>query len=451
MAENLAESYPATTSQPSATAHQEPNHALRFRGDDYVTMGTMDLSGHSVTIQAWVKPTRFPNTLHTIAGMERSGEAAALLRVGDVGLAASKPQFVVQIGDGQAKLSAESRLETGEWQHVAATYDGSHMRLYIDGELDAIRDQDGRMSANGVFRVARSFGGRYFYGTIDEVEVWRAALSQDRIQEGISERLDQRGGRIMGYWPFDEGEGGVVNDQSDNRQDGTIEGATWTQPGAPLGEGRQTTSSESDPRPDQVEVDGFHLKFSESFLTYEPNGAGPQVAVEKFVVDYGKEWEVIQMKDFLYQLRKPHWNDMFWEVNTSRREVYRVENGTFGEYGGQETTLDIVVDPTGSPENPERFQLRFPEADLWHVIGESGPELTVSGTGDYRTVIDEGGEWEVSRLKNFLFHVRQRDWNDFFWKVNTSRGEVYQVKNGTFGGYGGTEETLGVEVSRVVQ
>jgi len=184
------------------------NYALQFRGDDHVTMGSMNLSGHSITIQAWVKPTRFPNTLHTIAGMERSGEAAALLRVGDVGLAASKPQFVVQIGDSQAKLSAESRLETGEWQHVAATYDGSHMRLYIDGELDAIRDQDGRMSANGVFRVARSFGGRYFYGTIDEVEVWRAALSQDRIQEGISERLDQRGGRIMGYWPFDEGEGG---------------------------------------------------------------------------------------------------------------------------------------------------------------------------------------------------------------------------------------------------
>jgi len=177
------------------------------------------------------------------------------------------------------------------------------------------------------------------------------------------------------------------------------------------------------------------------------------VAVGNFVVDYGREWEVIQMKDFLYQMRKPHWNDTFWKVNTSHREVYQVENGTFGELGGQETTLDITVDPTGSPENPERFQLRFPEAELMYVTGGRGPELDVrASSAQDRTSIDYGGrEWEVERVKNFLFHVRQRDWEDFFWKVNTSRGAVYKVEGGTFGGFGGTEETLNAEVRRVVR
>ena len=64
------------------------------------------------------------------------------------------------------------------------------------------------------------------------------------------------------------------------------------------------------------------------------------MAVGNFVVDYGREWEVIQMKDFLYQMRKPHWNDTFWKVNTSHREVYQVENGTFG---GTAETLDAEV------------------------------------------------------------------------------------------------------------
>lgn len=36
------------------------------------------------------------------------------------------------------------------------------------------------------------------------------------------------------------------------------------------------------------------------------------------------------MKDFLYQMRKPHWDNMFWEVNTSHREVCQVKTAPSG-------------------------------------------------------------------------------------------------------------------------
>jgi hypothetical protein len=124
--------------------------------------------------------------------------------------------------------------------------------------------------------------------------------------------------------------GGVVDDQSDNRQDGTIKGATWTQPGAPLGEDGRTTASESPPDPSEVDADGFLLTFSNAFLTYEPGSGDPQGALGNLVIDYGSEWETVQMKDFLYQMRKPHWDNMFWEVNTSHREVYQVKTAPSG-------------------------------------------------------------------------------------------------------------------------
>lgn len=225
----------AADSSQVAAGHQPWNASLRFDDGDYVEMGRMDLSGTDLTIEAWVRPTRFPNTIHTIAGIEASGEATALLRVGDVGLAEDHPQFVLRVGGAQAKLNADEALSTGEWQHVAATYDGRRMRLYIDGDLVAARDQSGPVEAEEVFRVGRSFGGRYFYGRIDEVRVWKTRRSGGDLSTAMNVLLDARDWPLLvGYWPFDDGSGRRATEYSTRALDGRIRDAAWADTGAPV-------------------------------------------------------------------------------------------------------------------------------------------------------------------------------------------------------------------------
>ena len=67
-------------------------------------------------------------------------------------------------------------------QHLAATYDGTEQRLYVNGAQVATRAQTGtivntgnplRIGGNGIW-------GEYFQGLIDEVRVYRRALSPAR-------------------------------------------------------------------------------------------------------------------------------------------------------------------------------------------------------------------------------------------------------------------------------
>jgi hypothetical protein len=87
-------------------------------------------------------------------------------------------------------------VSAGQWHHVAATYDGGQMRLYIDGQLwgnpvsrtgsivpmlpesfVAVGSEDGRLTCPDCI------GQRYFKGGISQVTIYNRALSAAEIQE----------------------------------------------------------------------------------------------------------------------------------------------------------------------------------------------------------------------------------------------------------------------------
>ena len=76
------------------------------------------------------------------------------------------------------------------WVHIAGTYDGTMARLYVDGQLVSSQPLTGRFAAdttpfilgangNGVGDASVS---ERFPGRIDEVMLYRRALSADEIQ-----------------------------------------------------------------------------------------------------------------------------------------------------------------------------------------------------------------------------------------------------------------------------
>ena len=185
----------------------------------------------------------------------------------------------------------------------------------------------------------------------------------------------------------------------------------------------------------------FFLHFPDAYLVHEPGNKRLQIVAEGAVLSYGADWEIKKMKDYLYHLRQNVWKDFYWKGNTSRKQVYKVTGGSFGQLRGQEKALGIKVDVVGSTNNPDRFLLRFPDAYLAYNPGNKSLQIIAEGA-----VLSYGGDWEVKKMKDYLVHLRQKMWKDFYWKVNTSRKKVYKVRNGTFGQLGGQEQALNIKV-----
>jgi hypothetical protein len=84
-------------------------------------------------------------------------------------------------------------IETGRWYHVAATFDGSVWRLYVDGNLDVMLDlgaatppasNSGVGTAIGTSLRASGGDSGSFDGLVDELRVWGRALDESEIRAG---------------------------------------------------------------------------------------------------------------------------------------------------------------------------------------------------------------------------------------------------------------------------
>ncbi|MBN1881775.1 MAG: hypothetical protein JW885_06340 [Deltaproteobacteria bacterium] len=190
--------------------------------------------------------------------------------------------------------------------------------------------------------------------------------------------------------------------------------------------------------------DSFTIAFTDGYLVVDPTSGDMQLAGEGMVLSYGEGLEMVQLKPFLYHIRRSNWSGYYWKVNTSRREAYLVTGGVFGQLGGTEKPLDdVTVDVVGGVGDtvPDRFFLRFrklklvyaPPSDTLQIISEN-------------TVLSYGDDWEVAKLKDYLYHLRLKTWSDIFFKVNTSRKEIWKVSGGVFGSLGGSSAPMSAVV-----
>jgi hypothetical protein len=86
--------------------------------------------------------------------------------------------------NGEEILYGRTSLVAGSWTHLAATYDGTWQRLYINGVEVAQQMQTGLIaSSSGDLSIGGdSVWKQYFQGRIDEVRIYNRALSASEIQ-----------------------------------------------------------------------------------------------------------------------------------------------------------------------------------------------------------------------------------------------------------------------------
>lgn len=81
----------------------------------------------------------------------------------------------------------KGRVQLGQWYHVAISYDGSMVRFFVNGQLEAAHEVSGALNVNGRdFNIGSdNRAQKFFKGAIDDVRYFGSALSQSEIQSII--------------------------------------------------------------------------------------------------------------------------------------------------------------------------------------------------------------------------------------------------------------------------
>lgn len=171
-----------------ATINGKPEHvnglygnALDFDGNnDWVDAGndtSLDITD-TITVEAIVKiPER---TADTTVPLVTKGNSQYSLR-----LKKGDPQFTVSNGSSRHSVSAaQSNQWTDSWHRITGVYDGSALRLYIDGnEVGTTSYSGGIQSTDDSVGIAHNTQKKSRYGdvTIDSARIYDRALSASEI------------------------------------------------------------------------------------------------------------------------------------------------------------------------------------------------------------------------------------------------------------------------------
>jgi concanavalin A-like lectin/glucanase superfamily protein/fibronectin type III domain protein len=129
------------------------------------------------TLEMWIKPAAIP-----AAGTF----ASVLTKEGSYSIQFNGPRLeftIIQSGTRRRLQAAAGAVVAGQAYHVVATYDGATRRLYLNGAQAVSGAQTGAATSTANPLVIASWDGReeFFRGTVDEVAVYRSALSAARV------------------------------------------------------------------------------------------------------------------------------------------------------------------------------------------------------------------------------------------------------------------------------
>ena len=156
------------------------NHAIRVdqQGAMVEIPHADELSPHQITMECWIKKNANVSYEYTIADKRGNGSGYNFRLAGT-----SFPlgAFIVFDGNGESVITGSPyHVEANIWYHIAATYDGNIVKLYLDGELIASQNADVNISESksslriGELQSAPHFSLNFF-GDIDEFRIWRGA------------------------------------------------------------------------------------------------------------------------------------------------------------------------------------------------------------------------------------------------------------------------------------
>jgi hypothetical protein len=164
--------------------------ALAFDGsNDIVTINdsnSLDLT-NALTLEAWVYPTTLSGWRTALMKERPGGLAYALYAHDDL----PRPAGYVNVGGNDRAAVGTTALPLNAWSHIATTYDGATLRLFVNAVQVGSTPVTGgaAVSANQLSIGGNTVWGEYFAGRLDEIRIYNRALAQPEIQIDMNARV----------------------------------------------------------------------------------------------------------------------------------------------------------------------------------------------------------------------------------------------------------------------
>ena len=137
----------------------------------------------ALTLECWVKTDVAGQHDRWFINRVLSGGVATGYAMG---VSEGRPRFGIPLTDWSHYLNADMELPTGRWVHLAGTYDGHTMRLYVDGEERGHMERRGRPNPNNFSLFLGNFTAghkAHFVGLLDEVKLYGRALGPEEVRQ----------------------------------------------------------------------------------------------------------------------------------------------------------------------------------------------------------------------------------------------------------------------------
>jgi alpha-tubulin suppressor-like RCC1 family protein len=163
----------------------EVGQAFSFNGtSSHVTIPdspSLDSFTNNITVETWIKVNHLtPNS--DWEGIVTKGDYSWRL----LATAGAKTVYFGATGASPLDVTGSRNVNDGQWHHVAATYDGTNMSLYVDGTLDVSHPASGSIIQTsdpvGLGYCANIPFNYSFDGLVDEVSLYNRALTASEIQ-----------------------------------------------------------------------------------------------------------------------------------------------------------------------------------------------------------------------------------------------------------------------------
>jgi len=233
-----------TIPSPIVSDNCSVNTALVFDGtNDYINLGSPLLSpsngSQAQTVEMWVKAT--PNNTITILlsqyGWNQLYEYRSNLFIDTVANGGN----LVFFKGSYVNIEGTTNLLDNQWHHIAMVKENSgELTLFVDGVVEAVGlDTYPYSNTNTLLGGQTLLPDSYYNGIIDEFRIWNIARTQTQIANSFNANVSDSESGLVAYYKFEDGTGsGVISDDSNNSNDGTLinmdVNTVWVQSTAPV-------------------------------------------------------------------------------------------------------------------------------------------------------------------------------------------------------------------------
>jgi hypothetical protein len=206
--------------------------ALSFDGSNdsvYVARSTsLNTATTGLTVSAWVY--RNANQQGFVSVLSRQQGNSYYERF-YLGFENGNYRWLVNTTSGYSDFTVGGAAPLGQWLHLVGTFDGTDVKLYVNGALQFSSPHSGTLQTDTTgltiganYNDAAHTAQEVFNGKIDEVNVYAQALTA----QDVAALYVTKSGPIVRL-ALDEGTGTTAADSSGNGNSGTLQnGASWT-------------------------------------------------------------------------------------------------------------------------------------------------------------------------------------------------------------------------------